>query len=382
MVFNVLKKDSETQARAGRVETIHGTFHTPAFMPVGTYGAVKTLSPEDLRGLGAEIILSNTYHLFLRPGHELIRDLGGLHRFMGWDGPILTDSGGFQVYSLSELRKVTDDGVLFRSHLDGGSLHLLTPEKAIEIQEALGSDIVTCLDECISYPATKEEAARAVERTTSWARRSKEAFKGEGQALFGIVQGGVFPDLRERSARELMEIGFDGYAIGGLSVGEEEEVRNRVLEDLIPILPEDRPRYLMGIGRPEDIVEAVMRGVDLFDCVLPTRNGRNGMLFTSYGRLVIKNAIYKKDERPVDEGCGCYTCRNFTRAYLRHLYTTGEPLGIRLNTIHNLCYYLTLMREIRKAIEEGRFLKFREDFYVKRGPMVDREACKGGEGVV
>ncbi len=381
MVFTLIKEDRETGARAGRVATPHGIFHTPAFMPVGTYGAVKTLSPDDLKVLGAEIILSNTYHLFLRPGPDLIKDLGGLHRFMMWKGPILTDSGGFQVYSLSSLRRVTDEGVIFRSHLDGGTLHILTPEKVIEIQEALGSDIVTCLDECIPYPATREEAERAVERTTSWAKRCRVAFKGEGQALFGIVQGGMFRDLRERSAMELMEIGFDGYAIGGLSVGEDEGTRNRVLDDLVPLLPPESPRYLMGIGRPEDIVEAVARGVDMFDCVLPTRNGRNGMLFTSYGRLVIKNAIYRRDERPVDEECGCYTCRNFSRAYLRHLYTIGEPLGIRLNTIHNLYYYLRLMERIREAIEKGRFAEFRREFYSRREGLSETET-KGGEGVV
>ena len=375
--FRLIKKDERTGARLGELETPHGLVTTPAFMPVGTYGAVRAVSPDELKSLGAEIVLSNTYHLFLRPGHELIKRLGGLHRFMGWDRPILTDSGGFQVYSLSELREVKDEGVVFRSHIDGGTLHLLTPEKAIEVQEALGGDIITCLDECIPYPSTHDVAERAVERTTDWALRCKKVFKGEGQMLFGIIQGGVYRELRQRSAEELLGIGFDGYAIGGLSVGEEDSVRMDILNDTIDYMPDDSPRYLMGMGKPEDIIESIMAGVDMFDCVLPTRNARNGMLFTSFGRLVIKNAIYRDDERPVEEGCECYTCRNFSRAYLRHLYLSGEILGSRLNTLHNLYYYQSLIREAQRAIKEDRFLEFREGFYNKRAMY-----SKGGEIVV
>ncbi len=376
--FRLLNKGEEGGGRLGVISTPHGEVNTPAFMPVGTYGAVKTLSPEDLKTIGAEIILSNTYHLFLRPGHEMIRDMGGLHGFMGWDGPILTDSGGFQVYSLGGFRKVKDDGVLFRSHLDGGESHFLDPEKAIEIQDALGSDIITCLDECVPYPSEYEDAEKAVERTRLWAERSRDSFNEGGRKVrFGIVQGGVFKDLREKSIKGLLEINFDGYALGGFSVGEDRDVRENLIKHTLSYIPKASPRYLMGMGMPDDIIEAVKDGVDLFDCVLPTRNARNGMLFTSSGKIVIKNARYTKDALPVDEECGCYTCRKFTRAYLRHLYTTGEVLGLRLNTIHNLYYYLNLMKDIRKALSERRFNEFREEFYKKR-----KMRLKGGEAVV
>jgi queuine tRNA-ribosyltransferase len=334
-------------------------------MPVGTQGTVKALSPDELTSAGVNIILGNTYHLYLRPGHEIIKKLGGLHKFINWSGPILTDSGGFQVYSLNKLNKLTEEGALFRSHLDG-SEHLLTPERAIEIQEALGSDIIMTFDECTSYPVSHEVASQSMKLTTRWARRCKDAKTRADQALYGIVQGGVFNDLRMESAERLVEIGFDGYAVGGLSVGEGTEEMCRVLEETVPYLPEDKTRYLMGVGMPEDLVEGVARGIDMFDCVLPTRNARNGMLFTSSGKLVIKNAQYADDPLPVEEDCTCYTCRNFSRAYLRHLYMSKEILSSRLNAIHNISYYMKLMSEIRQAISEERFLEFKKAFYSKR----------------
>ncbi|MBU2054350.1 MAG: tRNA guanosine(34) transglycosylase Tgt [Proteobacteria bacterium] len=365
MDFTQIAKDPDCGARTGKIATPHGEVATPAFMPVGTQGAVKALTPDQVRGLGAEIILGNAYHLYLRPGHRLIAAQGGLHRFMNWDGPILTDSGGFQIYSLSALRKITDEGAAFQSHIDGSS-HFLSPETAVEIQEALGSDIMMCLDECISYPAARKEAEAALGRTARWAARSIAARRDRSRALFGIIQGGVYPDLRRRSAESLLEIGFDGYALGGLSVGEPKELMLENLAATTPLLPEDRPRYLMGVGTPEDLVEGVYHGIDMFDCVIPTRSARNGLLFTNGEKVVIKNARYREDGSPVDSACDCYTCRNYSRAYLRHLYVSGEILALVLNTIHNLRYYLRLMERIREAIREDRYRDFRDRFHKER----------------
>jgi queuine tRNA-ribosyltransferase len=364
--FSLTNKGADTAGRLGKITTSHGEIITPVFMPVGTQATVKTLSPEDLEAIGAEIILSNTYHLFLRPGHELIRDFGGLHRFMNWKRPVLTDSGGFQVFSLADLRKVTDEGVTFQSHIDGGAKHFITPEYAVEIQEALSADIVMAFDECIPYPATRDYAQESLERTHRWARRCRDAKKDTGQALFGIVQGGMYPDLRKRSAETLVDIGFDGYAIGGLSVGETKPMMYEMLEATVPSLPGDQPRYLMGVGTPEDLVEGVDRGVDMFDCVMPTRNARNGTFFTSFGKLVIRNSRYERDREPIDPACGCYTCRNYSRAYLRHLFNAGEVLALRLGTIHNLFFYLNLMRDVRSSIGQGRFKEFKRGFLNKR----------------
>ena len=359
--FRLINKDTSTAARTGKIITPHGEVNTPAFIPVGTVGMVKTLTPEELIDLGAEIILGNTYHLYLRPGIDVIKGLGGLHSFIHWERPILTDSGGFQIYSLSSLRKITEEGVSFRSHLDGLG-HFLTPEKAIEIQETLGSDIAMILDECTPYPSTYEYAKESMELTTKWALRCKRVKKREDMALFGIVQGGMHPDLRKESAQRLIDIGFDGYAIGGLSVGEEKDKMSEVTGATAPLLPEGKPHYLMGVGTPEDILNAISMGIDIFDCVMPTRNARNGTLFTRTGKLIIKNAQYKMDENPIENDCLCYTCRNFSRAYLRHLFMTEGLLALRLNTIHNLYFYLNLMREARKAIEEGRFQGFKRGF--------------------
>ncbi len=364
--FTLLKKDPASSARLGKFTTQHGDVATPVFMPVGTQATVKTLSPDDLVRLGAEIILSNTYHLFLRPGHELIRDFGGIQKFMAWNKPVLTDSGGFQVFSLAELRKITEEGVTFQSHLDGGAKHFITPEYAVEIQEALGADIIMNFDECTPYPATRDYAHESLERTLRWAKRCRIAKKDTGQALFGIVQGGMYPDLRKRSAEALVDIGFDGYALGGLSVGETKPVMYEMIEASVPALPEDRPRYLMGVGTPEDLVEGVDRGIDMFDCVMPTRNARNGTFFTSFGKVVIRNAQYERDAQPIDPACGCYTCANFSRAYLRHLFNANEVSALRLGTIHNLFFYLDLMRKVRTSIEEGRFSEFKKDFLTKR----------------
>lgn len=359
--FEVVKKEKTTQARLGKIFTPHGEITTPVFMPVGTQGSVKSLTPEELVDLKAEIILCNIYHLYLRPGQEVIKKLGGLHKFMHWNLPILTDSGGFQIYSLSSLRKIKEEGVEFYSHLDG-SKHLFTPEKAIEIQEALNADIIMCLDECVPYPASYDYTLNALLRTTAWAKRCKERKTENSQALFGIVQGGMYEDLRKQSARQITEIGFDGYALGGLSVGETKTLMYEMIEATVPLLPEDKPRYLMGVGKPVDLVNCVARGIDMFDCVLPTRNARNGMLFTHSGKIIIKNAKHADESNPIDEQCDCYTCRNYTRAYLRHLYIAGEILSARLNTIHNLHFYFTLIRDIRKAIEEDRFASFHSAF--------------------
>lgn len=363
--YRLLKKSSECAARRGELRTLHGTVQTPVFMPVGTQATVKGVTPENLKDLGAQIILANTYHLYLRPGHELIRTLGGLHRFMHWDRPILTDSGGFQIYSLKDLAKITEQGATFKSHLDGSSL-FLSPEDAVAVQEALGSDIMMCLDTCIPYPATRDEAQKATDLTSRWARRSRAAQQENGQLLFGIIQGGMYPDLRAAALDALLEIGFDGYALGGVSVGEPEALMLDITEQTAARMPVDFPRYLMGVGTPENLVEAVWRGVDMFDCVMPTRNARNGMLFTSNGRLVIKNARYQNDPLPVDEECDCYTCRHYSRAYLRHLYMAREILSSHLNTIHNLHYFVTLMEGMRQAIEADRFAAFRKEFYAKR----------------
>jgi queuine tRNA-ribosyltransferase len=354
--FEILARDGG--ARRGRLGTRHGAVDTPAFMPVGTQGAVKSLTPDDLRTVGAQIVLANTYHLFLRPGHLLVRDLGGLHRFMAWDGPILTDSGGFQVFSLAALRSLADDGVRFRSHLDGGTEHLLTPELAVEVQHALGADILHPLDECLPYPASRAATERSMARTLAWAYRARAAHAAgarPGQACFGIVQGGMFPDLRRAAAAATVALGFDGYAIGGFAVGEPGGLMLELLALTADALPQAAPRYLMGVGRPSDLVEAVASGVDLFDCVLPTRHARTGQLFTRAGVVVLRHAAHARDRRPVDDTCPCYTCRTFSRAYLRHLFLARELAVYRLATLHNLTFYLGLMAEMRAAIAEQRF---------------------------
>ncbi|MGB9428942.1 MAG: tRNA guanosine(34) transglycosylase Tgt [Gammaproteobacteria bacterium] len=366
MKFELLKTSGA--ARRGRLTFGRGTVETPAFMPVGTYGTVKAMSPEELREVGAQIILGNTFHLMLRPGTEIIRAHGGLHGFMHWDGPMLTDSGGFQVFSLAELRKITEQGVSFQSPVNGDPI-FLSPEASIRVQHELGADIIMVFDECTPYPADETPARESMQLSLRWAQRCKQAHAEHASALFGIVQGGMYPALRQASLAGLKDIGFDGYAIGGLSVGESEAERLAVLEALGPELPPDRPRYLMGVGTPEDIVEAVGRGMDMFDCVLPTRNARNGHLFTRQGVLRIRNSEHQADTRPIDEHCGCYTCRNYSRAYLRHLDKCGEILGPRLMTFHNLYYYQALMAEIRSAVEAGWFAAFRADFYSKRGKI-------------
>ncbi len=369
--FDFQLTHTDGAARRGLMRTAHGTVETPAFMPVGTQGAVKGLLHHDLQAVGTQLLLGNTYHLYLRPGDDLIARRGGLHRFIGWHGPILTDSGGFQVFSLAQRRTITEDGARFQSHLDG-STHLLTPEKATDIQAQLGSDIAMVLDECLALPAPPEAVRASMQRTLRWATRSRDRMQtlrdrgapgvvvsNPGQAQFGIVQGGVLPELREESARETVALGFDAYAIGGLSVGEPPPVMYEIVGRTTPYLPENKPRYLMGVGTPEDIVEAVARGVDLFDCVLPTRNARNGQLFTSAGRINIKNARFAEDDGPPDPECSCYTCRTASRAYLRHLYLAGEMNGAALNTLHNLHFYLDTLRRIREAIAFGRFESFR-----------------------
>ncbi len=363
MQFDLLSTDGK--ARRGRLTFPRGTIETPAFMPVGTYGTVKAMTPEELKGIGAEIILGNTFHLMLRPGTEIVRLHGDLHEFMHWDKPILTDSGGFQVFSLAEMRKISEEGVRFQSPVDGRKI-LMTPESSMQVQRELGSDIVMIFDECTPYPATYDQAHDSMQLSLRWAKRSKDAHADNPSALFGIVQGGMYEQLRKISAHGLLEIGFDGYAIGGLSVGEPKDERDKVLEATLPELPSDKPRYLMGVGKPEDIVEAVKRGIDMFDCVIPTRNARNGFLFTRYGTLKIRNSQYQHDTRPIDEQCGCYTCQHYSRAYLRHLDKCGEILGARLNTIHNLYYYQELMRDIRAAIAENRFEQFVNEFYALR----------------
>jgi len=365
--FDLLNVCHDTQARRGTLHTRRGAVETPAFMPVGTQGTVKGMLPEQLKEIGAQIILGNTYHLYLRPGHERLARFGGLHRFMNWDRPILTDSGGFQVFSLGELRKIDEEGVRFQSHLDG-SVHKLTPELSIAIQEALGSDVMMVFDECIPHPATREYVAESTARSSRWAARCKESRTDASAALFGIVQGGMERDLRQQSVESLIEIGFDGYALGGLSVGESAEVMYQVMDWSLPLLPQEKPRYVMGVGTPENLVEAVSRGADMFDCVMPTRNARNGVLFTNFGKISIKQARFTEDEMPIDAECSCYVCRNYSRAYLRHLYQSNEILASVLNTTHNLYYYLHLMKSMRDAISVGTFKAFREEFYRKRIP--------------
>ena len=345
----------------GLLETPHGRVETPVFMPVGTQATVKTMTPEEVRDVGGRIVLCNTYHLYLRPGHELIEKAGGLRRFMGWDGPILTDSGGFQVFSLAALRKIDDDGVTFRSHIDG-SEHFFSPEKAMAVQQALGGDIAMVLDECVSYPCTYDRAESALQRTTRWARRCLKVHERDGQAVFGIIQGSVYHDLRKQSVRELVQLGFAGYGIGGLSVGEPKHTMYGILDCLVPLIPVDSPRYLMGVGSPDCLLEGVERGIDMFDCVLPTRMARNGTVFTSRGKLVVRNAGHASDFSPLDPDCDCYTCRKFSRAYLRHLIKANEILGVRLTTIHNLHFILNLMTGIRDAIRQGRFLEYKKNF--------------------
>lgn len=365
--FRILAADPGTRARAGIIKTPHGEVPTPCFMPVGTQGTVKAVGPDDLKAVGAGMILANTYHLLIRPGPETVKSLGGLHGFMGWDGPILTDSGGYQVFSLASLRKIGQEGVVFRSHLDGSEVSL-TPEKAVAVQETLGSDIMMAFDECTPYPASRRETAESAELTLNWARRCQSAQNPDySPAMFGIIQGGMFPDLRQRSAEEIGSLEFPGLAIGGLAVGEEPEVRFDMIDAAAGVIPSEKPLYLMGLGTPIDLVEGMARGADMFDCVMPTRNARNGQLFTASGRLVIKNARYKDDPRPIEEECGCYTCRTFSRGYLRHLFAARELLAYRLNSIHNLYYYISLLAEARKALLTGKFKNFYKDFYASRG---------------
>jgi queuine tRNA-ribosyltransferase len=368
MKFRLEGKDRESAARAGTIVTDRGEIKTPVFMPVGTQGTVKTLSPAELDDIGAQVILANTYHLYLRPGHKLVEELGGLHTFMSWNKPILTDSGGFQVFSLSDLRVVREEGVVFRSHLDG-SEHFISPELAIEIQRSLDSDMVMVLDQCVGYPVDVPAAKQSMDNTLEWARRCKAAWGNSGppeaRALFGIVQGSTYEDLRRQCARALVDVQFDGYAIGGLSVGEPKSATFEMTEVSVGELPQSSPRYLMGVGFPRDIIEAVSLGVDMFDCVMPTRNARNGMVFTSRGKLVVKNMEFARDLRPIDEDCDCYTCKNFSRAYLRHLFQAGELLAPRLATLHSLRFFLRMMSEMRNSILEGRFSGWSKDFLEK-----------------
>lgn len=359
--FKVITESSTTRARLGRVETAHGVIQTPVFMPVGTQATVKTMTPHELEQLGAEIILSNTYHLYLRPGSSIVAEAGGLHRFMSWNRPILTDSGGFQVFSLGPLRTITEEGVQFRSHLDG-SKHFISPEKSMEIQMDLGADIIMAFDECAPYPGEREYVKNSKDLTTRWAKRCLKAHTREDQALFGIVQGGMYQDLRRESALELIDLNFPGYGIGGLSVGEPKEIMYEVLDDLIPIMPKDKPRYLMGVGSPDCLVEGVLRGVDMFDCVWPTRLARHGMVITRQGNMAIRNLPFARDFAPIEENCSCYSCQNFSRGYIRHLIKANEVLGIRLTTIHNIAFLTRLMQEIREAIATDRFLEYSRDF--------------------
>ena len=367
VTYELIKTDKNTGARRGRISTPHGTIETPVFMPVGTAATVKAMRPEEVRDMGAEIILANTYHLYLRPGHEVVKAAGGLHKFMNWERPILTDSGGFQVFSLGAMRKIREEGVEFRSHIDG-SKHMLSPEKSIEIQNALGSDIIMAFDECIPYPADRSYVKDSLDRTTRWLKRCKEYHKDtERQSLFGIMQGGMYKDLRKDSAQQIVELDLPGYAIGGLSVGEPKELMYEIMDECVGFLPKDRPRYLMGVGSPDCLFEGVERGIDMFDCVLPTRIARHGMAMTSQGRVNIKNARYEKDFTPLDPECDCYTCRNYSRAYLRHLFKSDEILSSMLMTTHNLHFLVNTMKKIRKAIEEDRFMEYKKAFYESYG---------------
>lgn len=367
VTYELIKKDSRTKARRGRVNTPHGPIETPVFMPVGTAGTVKAMKPEEVRDMGAQIILGNTYHLYLRPGHEVVKAAGGLHKFMNWERAILTDSGGFQVFSLGAMRKISEEGVEFRSHIDG-SKHMLSPEKSMEIQNALGSDIMMAFDECAPYPADRNYVKNSLERTTRWLKRCREYHKNtEQQSLFGIMQGGMYKDLRKQSAEEIVELDLPGYAIGGLSVGEPKELMYEIMDDCVDYLPAEKPRYLMGVGSPDCLFEGVERGIDMFDCVLPTRIARHGMAMTSQGRVNIKNAKYERDFTPLDPHCDCYTCRNYSKAYLRHLFKCDEILSSMLMTTHNLHFLVNTMAGIRKAIEEDRFLEYKKEFYDSYG---------------
>ena len=367
VTYELIKTDPRTKARRGRVTTPHGTIETPVFMPVGTAATVKAMRPEQVEETGAEIILSNTYHLYLRPGHEIVREAGGLHRFMNWNKSILTDSGGFQVFSLGAMRKISEEGVQFRSHIDG-SKHMLTPEKSMEIQNALGSDIIMAFDECAPYPADRQYVKDSLERTTRWLKRCKDYHKNtEKQSLFGIMQGGIYADLRKQSAEEIVELDLPGYAIGGLSVGEPKPLMYEMLDGCVDYLPKEKPRYLMGVGSPDCLFEGVERGIDMFDCVLPTRIARHGMAMTSVGRVNIKNAKYERDFTALDPNCDCYTCRNYSRAYLRHLFKADEILSSMLMTNHNIHFLVNTMKNIRKSIEEDRFLEYKKEFYDSYG---------------
>ena len=365
--YKLIKKSKDTKARVGEIKTNHGIIKTPVFMPVGTRATVKTMTPEEVKDLGAQIILSNTYHLFLRPGPEIIEKAGGLHKFMNWHGPILTDSGGFQVFSLSANRKITEEGVTFRSHIDG-SKQFLSPEVSIDVQNSLGSDIIMDFDECAPYPATYEYIEHSMNRTTRWAKRCKDHHKNtDNQALFGIVQGGMYKDLRKKSAEDLVAMDFPGYAVGGLSVGEPKDIMVDILDYTTDFLPEDKPRYLMGVGTPDYLFEAVEHGIDMADCVLPTRIARNGTAMTSAGRVIAKNGKYKEDFTSLDENCDCYTCKNYTKAYIRHLFNVNEILAYRLLSIHNIYFLTKLMENIRNAILEDRFLEYKKEFYESYG---------------
>lgn len=367
VTYELIKTDTRTKARRGRVTTPHGTIETPVFMPVGTAATVKAMRPEEIKELGAEIILSNTYHLYLRPGHEIVKAAGGLHKFMNWDRPILTDSGGFQVFSLGAMRKIREEGVEFRSHIDG-SKHMLSPEKSMEIQNALGSDIIMAFDECAPYPADRQYVKDSLERTTRWLRRCKEYHQNtDRQSLFGIMQGGMYTDLRRESAEQIVELDLPGYAIGGLSVGEPKPLMYEIMDECVDYLPKEKPRYLMGVGSPDCLFEGVEQGIDMFDCVLPTRIARHGMAMTSQGRVNIKNAAYEKDFTPLDPNCDCYTCRNYSKAYLRHLFKADEILSSMLMTNHNLHFLVNTMKNIRKSIEEDRFLEYKKEFYESYG---------------
>lgn len=359
--YELIKNEKDTKARLGKLHTNYGVYDTPMFMPVGTQATVKTLSPEELKEMNSAVILSNTYHLWLRPGADVVKKAGGLHKFMNYDGPILTDSGGFQVFSLAKPKDISEEGVKFKSHLDGSNL-FLTPEISIEVQNKLDSDIAMSFDECIPYPASYEYAKRSTERTLRWARRGKEVFNNDRQSLFGIVQGGEYTDLREYSAKETVKIGFDGYSIGGTSVGEGKDVMYKMVEDGIRYLPTDKPRYLMGVGEPFDILEGVERGIDMFDCVLPTRIARHGNAFTRDGKMNVKNAKYKEDFTPIESDCDCYACKNYTRAYIRHLITSNETFGARLLSIHNIRFLIRLTEEIRESIKNDNFLEYKENF--------------------
>ena len=364
--FELIKEDPRSKARLGRYHTPHGSFDTPIFMPVGTQATVKAVTPKNLEEIEAQVILANTYHLYMRPGHELVKEAGGLHKFMNWNRPILTDSGGFQVFSLADLRNIKEEGVTFQSHLDG-SRHFLSPEKVIEIENALGADIIMAFDECTPYPADFDYAKKSAERTTRWLKRCIQAHRREDQALFGIIQGSMFPELRKMSAEGVLENDLPGYAIGGLSVGEPKSLMYEMLDCTVPIMPRNKPRYLMGVGSPDCLVEGVLRGIDMFDCVLPTRIARNGTVLTTYGKVVVRNATYERDFTPLDPECDCYTCQNFTRAYIRHLVKADEILASILTSIHNLRFLIRLMEQVREAIQEERLIEFRNDFFTKYG---------------